>query len=131
MGYSLDTGSHYGLWLPCRQYGDTRLWNAGWRFIPACHARPDEQTPQNRHRWRIQIQVIYIRRLVRDGVFTSLNPENGEVYKQARLTGALGRYWSSPVAADDKILLASEDGKVVVLRADPEWEILAVNSLDE
>ena len=72
--------------------------------------------------------VIY---LVRDGVFTSLNPENGEVYKQARLTGALGRYWSSPVAADDKILLASEDGKVVVLRADPEWEILAVNSLDE
>jgi outer membrane protein assembly factor BamB len=55
----------------------------------------------------------------------------GEVYKQARLTGALGRYWSSPVAADDKILLAGEDGKVVVLRAAPEWEILAVNSLDE
>ena len=52
MGYSLDTGSHYGLWHACRQYGDTRLWNAGWRFISACHARPDEQTPQNRYRWR-------------------------------------------------------------------------------
>ena len=72
--------------------------------------------------------VIY---LVRDGVFTSLNPENGEVYKQARLNGALGRYWSSPVAADGKIFLASEDGKVVVLLAAPQWEILAVNSLDE
>jgi outer membrane protein assembly factor BamB len=72
--------------------------------------------------------VIY---LVRDGVFTSLNPVTGEVYKQARLTGALGRYWASPVAADGKILLASEDGKVVVLRADPQWEILAVNSLNE
>ena len=28
-------------------------------------------------------------------------------------------------------LLASEDGRVVVLRAAPEWEILAINSLDE
>ena len=72
--------------------------------------------------------VIY---LVRDGIFTSLNPESGEAYKQARLTGALGRYWSSPVAADGKIFVAGEDGKVVVLRAAPQWEILAVNDLRE
>lgn len=72
--------------------------------------------------------VIYF---VRDGIFTSLNPENGTVFKQARLTGALGRYWSSPVAADGKIYMVSEEGKVVVLRAAPEWEILAINNLDE
>jgi outer membrane protein assembly factor BamB len=72
--------------------------------------------------------VLY---LIRDGIFTSLNPETGEVYKQARLSGALGTYWSSPVAADGKIFLASEEGKVVVVRADGEWEILAVNNLDE
>ena len=69
--------------------------------------------------------------MVRDGIFTSLNPENGEVYKQARLAGALGRYWSSPVAADGRIFTASEEGKVVVLRATPEWEILAINNLDQ
>lgn len=72
--------------------------------------------------------VLY---LIRDGIFTSLNPETGEAYKQARLSGAQGRYWSSPVAADGKIFLASEEGKVVVIRADAEWEILAVNNLDE
>jgi outer membrane protein assembly factor BamB len=72
--------------------------------------------------------VIY---LVHDGIFTSVNPETGEVYKQARLTGALGRYWSSPVAADGRIFVVGEDGKVVVLRAAPQWEILAVNNLDE
>jgi outer membrane protein assembly factor BamB len=72
--------------------------------------------------------VIY---LIRDGILTSLNPETGEAYKHARLTGALGHYWSSPVAADGKIFVASEEGKVVVLRAAPQWEILAVNSLDE
>ena len=69
--------------------------------------------------------------MVRDGIFTSLNPENGAVYKQARLTGALGRYWSSPVAGDGRIFAASEEGKVVVLRASQDWEILAVNNLDE
>jgi outer membrane protein assembly factor BamB len=72
--------------------------------------------------------VLY---LIRDGIFTSLNPETGEIYKQARVTGAQGRYWSSPVAADGKIFLASEEGKIVVLRADAEWEILAANNLEE
>jgi len=72
--------------------------------------------------------VIY---LVRDGILTSLNPASGEVYKQARLAGAPGRYWSSPVAADGRIFTVSEDGKVVVIRAAPEWEIVAINNLDE
>ena len=72
--------------------------------------------------------VLY---LIRDGIFTSLNPETGEAYKQARLSGAQGRYWSSPVAADGKIFLASEEGKVVVVRADAAWEILAINNIDE
>ena len=46
-------------------------------------------------------------------------PEPGEWrgVQQARHTGALGHYWSSPVAADGKILLAREEGRVVVLRA--------------
>lgn len=72
--------------------------------------------------------VLY---LVRDGIFTSLNPETGEVIKQARLTGALGSYWASPVVADRKIFLASEEGRVVVLNADANWEIQAINNLDE
>jgi len=72
--------------------------------------------------------VIY---LVRDGILTSLNPASGEVYTQARLAGAPGRYWSSPVAADGRIFTVSEDGKVVVIRAAPEWEIVAINNLDE
>jgi hypothetical protein len=100
-------------------HGDVTASHVLWRYRKAL---PNTSSPL------LYKGVIY---LVRDGIFTSLNPENGEVYTQARLTGALGRYWSSPVAADGKILLASEDGRVVVLRAAPEWEILAINSLDE
>jgi outer membrane protein assembly factor BamB len=72
--------------------------------------------------------VLY---LLRDGIFTSLNPVTGEVYRLARLPGALGNYWASPVAADGKIFLANADGKIVVVRADAEWEIAGVSNLDE
>jgi outer membrane protein assembly factor BamB len=69
--------------------------------------------------------------LIRDGIFTSLNPENGEVQKIGRLTGALGNDWASPVAADGRIFVVSEEGKIVVLRADPQWEILSIDNLNE
>ena len=65
------------------------------------------------------------------GIFTSLDPETGAVFKQARVTGALGQYWSSPVAGDGKIYIANQEGKVTVLKAAPQWEILAINDLDD
>ena len=99
--------------------GDITNTHVLWRYRKALPNTPSPLLYQG---------LIY---LIRDGIFTSLNPENGEVFKQARLTGALGRYWSSPVAAGGRIFAASEDGKIVVLRASPQWEILAVNNLDE
>jgi outer membrane protein assembly factor BamB len=72
--------------------------------------------------------VLY---LLRDGIFTSLNPLTGEVYRLARLPGALGNYWASPVAADGKIFLASAEGKIVAIRADADWEIAGISNLDE
>jgi len=99
--------------------GDVTKSHVLWRYRKALPNTPSPLLYQG---------VIY---LIRDGVLTSVNPENGEAYKQARLTGALGRYWSSPVAADGKIFAAGEDGKVVVLRAAPDWEIMAVNNLEE
>jgi outer membrane protein assembly factor BamB len=73
--------------------------------------------------------VIY---LVKDGgVATTLNPKTGEVYKQARLTGALDHYWASPVAGDGKVYMLSQAGKLTVLKAGAEWETLAVNDLDD
>src|SRR5260370_28422827 len=54
--------------------------------------------------------VLYM--MKEGGIFTSVDPATGKVLKQARLTGALGDYFSSPVAADDKIYTLSEEGKV-------------------
>ncbi|HSE32678.1 MAG TPA: PQQ-binding-like beta-propeller repeat protein [Pyrinomonadaceae bacterium] len=53
----------------------------------------------------------------------------GELVYSGRL-GAPGFYYSSPVAADNKIYIASEEGVIVVLDAGEQLKILATNKLD-
>jgi outer membrane protein assembly factor BamB len=73
--------------------------------------------------------VLY---LVRDGgILQSIDPRTGEPQKVDRLRGALDRYWSSPVAGDGKVYVLSEAGKLTVLRAGAEWEVLAQNDLED
>ena len=55
--------------------------------------------------------------------------KTGELVYSGRL-GALGEYYSSPVAANDKVYIASAEGVVVVLDAGQELKILATNTLD-
>ncbi len=65
------------------------------------------------------------------GILTSLNPENGEVWKVGRTKDAIDPYFASPVAADGKVFLVSDGGKVTVVNAGQQWEVLAVNDLNE
>ena len=65
------------------------------------------------------------------GILLSFDPATGNVIKQGRLHGAIDKYFSSPVAADDKVYLIGEAGAVSVLKAAGEWEVLAVNELDD
>jgi len=73
--------------------------------------------------------VLYT--LKEGGIFASIDIKTGEFIKQSRLNGALGGYSSSPVAADGKIYVVSEDGKAAVIKAGAQWEILRVNDLDD
>jgi len=73
--------------------------------------------------------VLY---MVNDGgILISFDPATGNVIKQGRLQGAIDKYFSSPVAADDKVFLIGEGGAVSVLKAAGDWEILKVNQLDD
>lgn len=65
------------------------------------------------------------------GILSTLDAESGKPIKQGRLTGALDPYYASPVAADGKIYAASQAGKVSVIKAAGEWEMLAQNDLGE
>lgn len=99
--------------------GDVTDTHVLWRFEKSL---PDVPSPL------VYQDVVF---LVRSGgIATSLDAHTGKVLKQGRLAGALEDYYASPVGADGKVYLASEHGKVVVLRAAGEWEILAINEFD-
>jgi outer membrane protein assembly factor BamB len=65
------------------------------------------------------------------GILLSFDPVTGKVLKQGRLRGAIDKYFASPVAADDKVFLIGQAGAVSVLKAGGDWEVLAVNELDD
>ena len=70
--------------------------------------------------------------MVRDGgIITSLDVATGKLLKEGRSREALGEYYASPVAADGKVFLASGEGKVTVLRAGGQWEVLSINDLGD
>jgi hypothetical protein len=73
--------------------------------------------------------VLY---MVNDGgIVTTLNPESGALIQQGRLKGAIDRYYSSPVGGDGKVYMASEKGKVSVLKPDGNLEPIVVNDLQD
>lgn len=64
------------------------------------------------------------------GIMWALNMETGaEIYGAQRLKP--GTYSASPMLADGKIYITSEDGITTVIKAGPKFEILAENNIDE
>jgi hypothetical protein len=65
------------------------------------------------------------------GIITALDPASGKLLKEGRSRDALGEYYASPIAADNKVFMASVEGKISVLKAGAQWEVLGVNDLAE
>jgi outer membrane protein assembly factor BamB len=100
--------------------GDMSASNIRWRY-----QRPVPQVPST----LLYKGVLY---MVNDGgVLITFDPATGNVIKQGRLAGAIDKYFASPVAADGKVFLVGQGGAVSVLKAGGDWEILAVNALDD
>ena len=69
--------------------------------------------------------------VLNNGVLTAYKVTTGQQLYQKRLGGTGGAFSASPVAADGKIYCASEDGDIFVIKAGPEYEELAKNSMGE
>ncbi len=63
-------------------------------------------------------------------ILRCLDAKTGKVMYQERV-GEGGGYSASPVAADGKIYLSSEDGAVFVIKAGEKFEVLAKNEMGE
>jgi outer membrane protein assembly factor BamB len=66
-----------------------------------------------------------------NGVLAAYKVATGERIYQERLGGTGGSFSASPVAADGKIYLSSEDGDVFVVKAGPAYELLSKNPIGE
>ncbi len=100
--------------------GDQTATAIRWRY-----QRPVPQVPST----LLYKGVLY---MVNDsGIMLSFDPATGNVIKQGRLQGAIDKYFASPVAADGKVFLVGQGGQVSVLKAAGDWQVLAVNELDD
>jgi outer membrane protein assembly factor BamB len=99
--------------------------------------KPGEQT--NAHlAWRAEkgspyttTPVIYgdiLYGVADTGVLSAFEAKTGKLIYQERLPASFS---ASPVAADGKLYLPSEDGDVYVVRAGPKFELLAKNATGE
>jgi outer membrane protein assembly factor BamB len=144
-----DLGEHFG-WIDADGDGfiGAAEWNAarslGTGEYGAVAIRPDKAQGKLESgvvQWRFKKNLPYIPAplvynnvyyMVRDGgIITSLDPVTGKLLKEGRSREAIGEYYASPVAADNKLFLANTDGKMTVLKAAAEWEVLAVNDLGD
>jgi len=144
-----DFGEHFG-WVDTNSDGfiTREEWNRarslGEGEFGAVAIRPEKaqgRLEPSKVEWRFKKNLPYIPApldykdvlyLVKDGVIvTSLDSGTGKLLKEGRTKEALGEYYASPVAADNKVFLASGEGKVTVLKAGGEWEVLGVNDLRE
>jgi len=66
-----------------------------------------------------------------NGVLSCFEARTGERLYQKRLGRGGTGFTASPVAADGKLYFTSEEGDVYVVKAGPEFELLATNALDE
>lgn len=73
--------------------------------------------------------VLYVIRT--GGILTAFDPESGKVLREERLKGALGDYYAQPVAGDGKVYFINSEGKVSVIKAGKDWEMLSSSDLGE
>ncbi|PYP83129.1 MAG: pyrrolo-quinoline quinone [Blastocatellia bacterium AA13] len=73
----------------------------------------------------------YLYTCANHGVMAVYNAKTGERLYQQRIGDKGGAYSASPIAADGKIYLSSEDGDIFVVKAGPTYELLADNAMGE
>src|SRR5262249_37342760 len=98
--------------------GDVSVSHRLWSFDQG----PDVPTPA------IDGDFLYV--VTDRGLLWCLEPRTGRVrYGPQRLR--TGTYSASPLVADGKVYVTSEDGVTSVVRAGPAFELLAENTLDD
>ncbi|MGI9013628.1 MAG: PQQ-binding-like beta-propeller repeat protein [Phycisphaerales bacterium] len=72
--------------------------------------------------------IVYL--LKEGGVLSAVDAATGELIKRGRV-GESDRFYASPIAAGDRLLVASHGGLVTIIQAGREWEPISTLDLGE
>src|SRR3972149_12226461 len=73
--------------------------------------------------------LLYV--LANNGVFDAYDLKTGEEIYRQRVPHPGSGFSASPVAADGRIYLSSEDGDIFVVKAGPEFALVGKNPMGE
>ena len=73
--------------------------------------------------------IVYV--CTDNGILSAYDAGTGDRIYQQRVSAEAGGFSASPIAAGDRIYLASEEGDVFVLQAGREFKLLATNRMGE
>ena len=149
--YDLNTGQlvwkcggHTASAIPVPAFGHGMVFNtSGWskdKLQAIRLGRQGDLTDSDSVRWTLERGTPYVPSPLLLGnelyllddrsFFSCFQAVDGKRYYKKRLPGTLN-FSASPVAARDRIYLASEEGTTVVVQAGAEAKILAINELDD
>jgi outer membrane protein assembly factor BamB len=69
--------------------------------------------------------------LKNQGILTCWDLRTGDKLYEERIPGVTSGFSASPVVADGKLYLSSEDGDVHVIRAGPKFEVVSTNAMGQ
>jgi len=98
------------------------------------NAAPEELWTSRRSPADVSSPVLYKGRLftiTSTGVMTSYNAESGDVIWRERVGSGLGVFYSSLVAADDKVYAVRSNGTTYVIAVDDGFRMVSESSLHE
>jgi outer membrane protein assembly factor BamB len=96
----------------------------GWRRTPE-----NRQSSAKHRLWIGTCDYLYI--CNDNGVLTVYDATTGAQVYVHRIGTTNSTFSASPIAANGRIYLSSEDGEVFVIKAGPVYELLAVNPMGE
>ena len=120
---------------------DKAEWDGALKLIRTMNTfvAVDLDGAQPKERWRVTKMLtdtaspLFYRGLLylvkNGGLLATIDPESGEILRQDRISGVEGSFFASPIAADGKLFLVNESGKLAVLEAGRDWHVLSVNDL--
>jgi len=109
--------------------------NASGDITPAAGSRVSAGIAwsEERNGSYLQTPVVYenlVYASTSQGIFKAYDARTGKKLYEQRL-GTGGSFTSSPIAADGKVYVSNEEGQTFVIKAGPQFELLATNAVGE